>query len=54
MAKFKDDNYWRARITVENKEIHLGNFDNFQDAIEARQSAELKYFGEYSPLYNHN
>lgn len=53
VSRTSDDNYWRARITVEGKEIHLGSFDNFEDAVEARQSAELKYFGEYSPLYNH-
>lgn len=39
---------WRARITVNKKEIHLGEFENFEDACRVRDEAELKYFGEYS------
>lgn len=45
------NNCWRARITVEGKEIHLGNFNKFEDAVKARQEAEVIYFGEFSPLY---
>lgn len=40
----KSVNKWRARI----KKIHLGTFDNFEDAIKARKEAENKYFGEFS------
>lgn len=40
---------WRARISVNNKDIHLGCFDNKEDAIKARLEAEAKYFGEFSP-----
>jgi hypothetical protein len=43
---------WRARITIEGKQINLGNFDNFENAVKARHDAELMYFGEFSPLYN--
>lgn len=43
-------NKWRARINVSGKEIFLGYFDNFDDAVEARVNAEKKYFGEYSYL----
>lgn len=39
---------WVAYINVENKRIELGAFDNFQDAVNARLSAEQKYFKEYS------
>lgn len=39
---------WRARITVGEKEIYLGIFDNFEDAVKVRKEAEEKYFGEYS------
>lgn len=39
---------WTARISVDNKRIHLGNFDNFEDAVAARKSAELKYWGKSS------
>lgn len=41
-------NKWRARITVDKNEIHLGEFDNIEDAIEARKKAEVKYFGTFA------
>lgn len=47
----KNYNRWRSRITLRGKEILLGYFDKFDDAVMARREAELKYFGEYSPLY---
>lgn len=40
-------NKWRARICVDGKRISLGCFDDFNDAIQARQCAEKKYFGDY-------
>lgn len=39
---------WRAYITLNKKQKHLGYFKNLNDAIEARINAEDKYFGEYS------
>lgn len=42
------NNQWRARISVNYKEILLGYFDNFEDAVEARKEAEEKYQKEYS------
>lgn len=36
-----------ARITVNYKSIYLGYFMDIQSAIEARRSAEVKYFGEF-------
>lgn len=39
---------WRARITVGYKEIHLGYFDKFEDAVKVRKDAEERYFGEFS------
>ena len=44
----KKNNKWRARITLNNKEYHLGYFDDKNDAIKARKEAENKYFGEFS------
>lgn len=42
-------NQWVAQIMVNRKHIHLGFFDNFEDAVKARKRAEIKYFGEYAP-----
>lgn len=38
---------WRARINVNGKKIHLGIFENLQDAVKARKQAELQY--DYHP-----
>ena len=35
---------WRAYIFYKGKQIHLGVFQNIEEAIEARKAAELKYF----------
>jgi hypothetical protein len=42
------DRVWRANITVDSKQIHLGHFKNKEDAIKARKEAEEKYFGEFA------
>lgn len=34
---------WRAKISVNNKHIHLGLFVDIEDAALARKQAELKY-----------
>lgn len=41
------NNKWKARIKINRKDIHLGVFDNKEDAIKARKEAEVKYFGEF-------
>lgn len=43
----KQHKKWRTRIKVEGRDIHLGYFDELQDAIDARHAAEIKYFGEF-------
>lgn len=39
---------WRAYINVNKKQIFLGNHDDIENAIKARNEAEIKYFGEFS------
>ena len=34
---------WLAQIMVDRKHIHLGRFEDFGDAVAARESAEQKY-----------
>lgn len=45
------DGRWRAYINVNRKQINLGSYDKIEDAIKAREEAELKYFGEYRNQY---
>lgn len=45
----KDRKKWRAFIGVDGKQKHLGSFDKKEDAIKARQEAEIKMFGELLP-----
>lgn len=44
----KDKNKWFSTICISHNSIHLGYFDNKEDAIKARKDAEEKYFGEWS------
>ena len=39
---------WYVYINVQNKRIHLGYFNNLQDAVNTRKQAEEKYYGKYS------
>lgn len=36
---------WSARLIIDGKNLFLGNYDNIEDAIEARKKGELKYYG---------
>lgn len=42
---------WNAQIGPNGKSISLGFFDDMQDAIKARKTAELKHFGEFAPSW---
>ena len=46
----KDQNKWRARISFNNKSIHLGYFDTPEKAYEAYCEASKKYHGEYGRI----
>lgn len=38
-----DRNCWRASITINRKQIALGCFDSFEEAVSARKAAQIKY-----------
>lgn len=44
----KINNNLEASIVLNYKTIRLGHFNDFNDAVNARRSAEEKYFGEYA------
>lgn len=39
---------WQAYIMVDYHHKSLGYYEKFEDAVEARKQAEIKYFGEYN------
>lgn len=43
---------FNVRITVNLQEIHIGNFETFEKAIQARNEFERTYFGEFAPHLN--
>lgn len=49
IQKVKKSGKYRARITINRKEINLGRFEKIEDAIKARVEAERKYFGDFAP-----
>lgn len=45
-----ENNKWRVRITVNNKLLSLGIFDNEEDAAKVRDQATIKYYGDNGKL----
>ena len=43
----KNAKKWRAMLNFRGKHNYLGIFDTFEEAVEARQNAEKKYFAEF-------
>lgn len=48
----RNNDGWRAYIVFKGKQIHLGVFDDKEDAIAARKAAEEKYFKPILEKYN--
>lgn len=40
-------NKWEVRIQSNKTNIYLGIYNNFNDAVEVRKDAEIKYFGKF-------
>lgn len=47
---YKAGQRWRASITIDRKHIHLGYFDNEEDAARAYDVAAFKHFGVFANL----
>lgn len=43
----KSRNKWMVSITANKKTYHIGRYDNFDDAVKAREEAEKTYHKEY-------
>lgn len=41
---------WRAMISINNKSMHLGLFNNKEKAVKAYNDAAKKYYGEFAKL----
>lgn len=39
---------WRSLIKVNGKQIHLGRWPSFEEAVAARKEAESQYFGKWA------
>jgi hypothetical protein len=42
-----EKNKWYVKIGVKNKNIHIGYYENFEDAIIERIKAEDEYHGDF-------
>lgn len=38
---------WAVEIKINNQKNYLGLFDTKEEAIKAREQAEIDYYGEY-------
>lgn len=50
----KRGNTYSARICVDKKPIHIGNFKTSEEAALAYKKASLDYYGEFSPFFDHD
>jgi len=42
----KGHNSWEAKIAINKKQIRIGRFKSFDDAVKARREAELKHYDQ--------
>ena len=44
----KRDNIWEVYISINRKQLYLGRYEDYDEAVKVRKEAEKEYFGEYS------
>ncbi len=49
VARHSNCDMWRAYITANKKVFYLGLFKDFDDAVAAREAAEIEMFKEFAP-----
>jgi len=47
---YRNFNKWMVSVKVDYKFINIGYYDKLEDAVKARNDAELKYYGEFARL----
>ena len=50
----KSRQMYEAYISINGKQIHLGRYKTFEQAVAARQAKEFELHGEFSPLHQTN
>ena len=45
---------WFATLRINQKSVLHKGYMDFDDAVNARYEAEMKYYGEYAPTENRN
>ena len=49
-VQYRRPGVWRARIQLDRKQLHLGQYPTPEEAAEAYNAAAIKYFGEFALL----
>lgn len=44
------DKKWRAKITINHKQMHLGSYNTEAEAKEAYNQAKIKYYGDFARI----
>lgn len=44
----KDKNKWTVQVSINNKTKYIGRYNSYEEAVEARKEAALKYYGQFA------
>jgi len=42
------DKKWQAYVSIEHRTISVGTYDTYEEAVAAREKAEIEYYGEHT------